>query len=84
MMRTVIGLPSSISACLFDLDGVLTETATVHAAAWKEMLDADLRARAERTGEPFVPFDRVGQAKALRQQGTNLVVTDLAQLLDSR
>jgi beta-phosphoglucomutase family hydrolase len=50
-------LPSGIRACLFDLDGVLTQTARVHAAAWKEMFDAYLRARAERTGEPFVPFD---------------------------
>jgi beta-phosphoglucomutase family hydrolase len=38
---------------------VLTQTARVHAAAWKEMFDAYLRRRAERTGEPFVPFDVV-------------------------
>ncbi|NHC14187.1 beta-phosphoglucomutase family hydrolase [Motilibacter sp. E257] len=44
-------------ACLFDLDGVLTQTAKVHAAAWKETFDAYLRDRAERTGEAFVPFD---------------------------
>ena len=44
-------------ACLFDLDGVLTETATVHAAAWKQMFDAYLRERAARTGDEFVPFD---------------------------
>ena len=43
--------------CLFDLDGVLTQTAKVHAAAWKEMFDDYLRERAKRTGEPFVPFD---------------------------
>src|SRR6059036_2090693 len=53
----MLGLPDGIRACLFDLDGVLTQTATVHAAAWKEMFDDFLRARAERTGEPFVPFD---------------------------
>jgi beta-phosphoglucomutase-like phosphatase (HAD superfamily) len=35
----VIGLPDSVRAYLFDLDGVLTRTATVHAAAWKEMFD---------------------------------------------
>jgi beta-phosphoglucomutase family hydrolase len=52
-----LGLPAGIRACLFDLDGVLTQTARVHAAAWKEMFDAFLQARAERTGEPFVPFD---------------------------
>ncbi|MCP2164079.1 beta-phosphoglucomutase family hydrolase [Goodfellowiella coeruleoviolacea] len=52
-------LPDRVTACLFDLDGVLTATATVHAAAWKEMFDEYLRDRAERTGEPFVPFDPV-------------------------
>jgi beta-phosphoglucomutase family hydrolase len=52
-----LGLPGRIRACLFDLDGVLTKTAKVHAAAWKEMFDAFLRDRAKDTGEPFVPFD---------------------------
>jgi beta-phosphoglucomutase family hydrolase len=42
---------------LFDLDGVLTQTAKLHAAAWKEMFDDFLRRRAERLGEPFRPFD---------------------------
>jgi beta-phosphoglucomutase family hydrolase len=55
----VLGIPDEIHACLFDLDGVLTKTAKVHAAAWKEMFDRYLRQRAERTGEPFVPFDAV-------------------------
>jgi beta-phosphoglucomutase family hydrolase len=55
----VLGLPPTIRACLFDLDGVLTQTATAHAAAWKEMFDEFLRARAESTGEPFVQFDAV-------------------------
>jgi beta-phosphoglucomutase family hydrolase len=54
-----LGLPERVTACLFDLDGVLTETATIHAAAWKEMFDDYLRQRAARTGEPFVPFDEV-------------------------
>jgi beta-phosphoglucomutase family hydrolase len=53
----VLGLPNGVRACLFDLDGVLTKTATVHAAAWKQMFDAYLRERAERMGEEFVPFD---------------------------
>ncbi|MET0994370.1 MAG: beta-phosphoglucomutase family hydrolase [Mycobacterium sp.] len=44
-------------ACLFDLDGVLTDTASVHKKAWKIMFDAYLRERAERTREEFVPFD---------------------------
>jgi beta-phosphoglucomutase family hydrolase len=55
----MLGLPDSIQACLFDLDGVLTETASVHAAAWKQMFDDYLRARAAAAGEPFVPFDEV-------------------------
>jgi len=46
-----------VSACLFDLDGVLTDTASVHGKAWKVMFDAYLSERAERTGEQFVPFD---------------------------
>lgn len=44
-------------AAVFDLDGVLTFTARVHAAAWKEVLDAYLRSREVRDGEPFRPFD---------------------------
>jgi beta-phosphoglucomutase family hydrolase len=55
----VLGLPDGIRGCLFDLDGVLTQTAKVHAAAWKQMFDDYLRERAKRTGEPFVPFDPV-------------------------
>jgi beta-phosphoglucomutase family hydrolase len=55
----VLGLPDSIRGCLFDLDGVLTKTAKVHDAAWKEMFDGFLRERARQTGEPFVPFDPV-------------------------
>lgn len=49
--------PSAIDAVIFDLDGVITDTAAVHAAAWKQVLDSYLRARAKRTGEEFVPFD---------------------------
>ena len=48
-----------MSACLFDLDGVLTQTAKVHAAAWKQTFDDYLRDRATRLGEPFVAFDAV-------------------------
>lgn len=55
--KLVPNLPDGIRACLFDLDGVLTQTATVHAAAWKEMFDAYLQERADRIGEPFKPFE---------------------------
>ncbi|MFH8798427.1 beta-phosphoglucomutase family hydrolase [Streptomyces sp. NPDC017936] len=56
-MTTTLGLPDTIQACLFDLDGVVTRTAVVHAAAWKETFDAFLR---ERDGEGFRPFDSAG------------------------
>jgi beta-phosphoglucomutase family hydrolase len=52
----VLDLPEGITACLFDLDGVLTQTAKVHAKAWKQMFDEYLRDRARRTGEPFREF----------------------------
>jgi len=53
----VLGLPDGIRGCLFDLDGVLTQTAKVHDAAWKQMFDEFLRARASQSGQPFTPFD---------------------------
>jgi len=49
--------PRDYDAILFDLDGVLTRTASVHAAAWKKLFDAFLQQRAAETGEAFVPFD---------------------------
>jgi beta-phosphoglucomutase family hydrolase len=54
----MLDLPDRIRACLFDLDGVLTQTAKVHARAWKQMFDDFLREWCERTGEPFHEFDR--------------------------
>ncbi|UCZ59418.1 beta-phosphoglucomutase family hydrolase [Mycolicibacterium phocaicum] len=56
----MLGLPEAVHACLFDLDGVLTDTASVHRKAWKAMFDDYLRQRAERNGEPFVAFDSHG------------------------
>ena len=52
----MLKLPDGISACLFDLDGVITQTAKLHSAAWKEMFDTFLRERSEQTGEPFQGF----------------------------
>ena len=52
-MTTQLGLPDDIQACLFDLDGVVTRTAVVHAAAWKATFDAFL---SERDGPDFRPF----------------------------
>jgi beta-phosphoglucomutase family hydrolase len=53
----MFGLPDGVRACLFDMDGVVTQTAVVHAAAWKEMFDDFLREYARSTGTEFVPFD---------------------------
>ncbi|MCF3119001.1 beta-phosphoglucomutase family hydrolase [Streptomyces arenae] len=55
---TRLGLPDVIKACLFDLDGVVTKTAVVHASAWKETFDAFLY---ERDGESFRPFDQIAE-----------------------
>ena len=55
----MLGLPEGTLACLFDLDGVVTKTALVHAAAWKEMFDDFLRSRAAAAGTEFMPFDPV-------------------------
>jgi beta-phosphoglucomutase family hydrolase len=52
----MLGLPDAVTACLFDMDGVLTRTATVHAAAWKQMFDEFLR---KRDGDSYRPFDPV-------------------------
>lgn len=48
---------SAFDGAAFDLDGVITRTATVHASAWKRLFDEFLQTRAARTGEPFRPFD---------------------------
>jgi beta-phosphoglucomutase family hydrolase len=48
----VLGLPDAVTACLFDMDGVVTKTAVVHAAAWKQMFDEFLR-----TQPGQAPFD---------------------------
>lgn len=49
--------PDRFDAVLFDLDGVLTATAKVHAACWKRLFDEFLEERAAATGEPLKPFD---------------------------
>ena len=71
----MLGLPGGIRGCLFDLDGVLTQTAVVHAAAWQEMFDDFLRARAQQTGGQFIPFNPVSDYHHYvdgrpREQGT--------------
>jgi beta-phosphoglucomutase family hydrolase len=56
----MLGLPDGVTACLFDLDGVLTQTAKVHAEAWKSMFDEFLREWAPAHHQEFVAFDPVG------------------------
>ena len=69
----MLGLPDDVRGCLFDLDGVLTQTAKVHGAAWKEMFDDYLREQSRQTGQPFVAFE-----------AADTVVTDLAELMEQR
>lgn len=71
----VLGLRAGLRGCLFDLDGVITKTAVVHAAAWKEMFDAFLLERSQHSGLAFVPFDAVADYDAYvdgksREDGT--------------
>jgi HAD superfamily hydrolase (TIGR01509 family) len=56
--RRMLGLPDAVSACLFDLDAVLTDSAVLHASAWAEVFDELLLRLAETTGWQFIPFDR--------------------------
>ena len=55
----MLGLPEAVTACLFDMDGVITQTAKVHDAAWKEMFDEFLRDWSAAHDQPFKPFDPV-------------------------
>jgi len=53
----MIGLPDGVTACLFDLDGVLTSTAALHQEAWRTTFDAFLATRADGDRSPFTPRD---------------------------
>jgi beta-phosphoglucomutase-like phosphatase (HAD superfamily) len=77
----VLGIPDNGRGCLFDLDGVLTQTARVRAAAWPEMFDDFLRQRARGTGERFVPS---GPVAGIVDPVARIVVHDPAELLDER
>jgi beta-phosphoglucomutase family hydrolase len=57
MSAGAFGLPDDIQSCLFDLDGVLTRTATVHAAAWKQMFDEFLASAPQAGSAAYRPFD---------------------------
>ena len=74
----MLDLPDEVHGRLFDLDGVLTLTATGH-ATWKRMFVA-----AGRAGGFAFGVDRVGEAQRLREHGGDVVVEHLADLLDRR
>jgi HAD superfamily hydrolase (TIGR01509 family) len=59
LTNRVLGLPDSASACLFDLEGVLTDSGKLHAWAWGEVFDEFLLRLSDKTGWHFVPFDRI-------------------------
>jgi beta-phosphoglucomutase-like phosphatase (HAD superfamily) len=54
----MLGLPGGSTACLYDLDGVLTDSGVLHAWAWAEVFDDFLLRLSETTGWHFIPFDR--------------------------
>jgi beta-phosphoglucomutase-like phosphatase (HAD superfamily) len=55
--QRTLGLPAPVAGCVFDLDGVLTTSAMLHAAAWTETFDALLLERADRSRRELIPFD---------------------------
>lgn len=61
---SLLGLDESTRACVFDLDGVLTDSGALHAAAWGEVFDDLLLRLTEPTGWHFIPFDRVADYAA--------------------
>jgi trehalose 6-phosphate phosphatase len=56
-MSPVVIREDDVDAVVFDMDGVVTDTASVHTAAWKQLFDDYLRERSGRTGAPCTPFD---------------------------
>ena len=60
----MLGLPGTTKACLFDLEGVLTDSALLHAWAWGEVFDEFLLRLSDKTGWHFIPFDRDADYRA--------------------
>jgi alpha,alpha-trehalase len=73
---------SNVKAALFDMDGVVTDTARVHAAAWKRLFDEFLKARADRRDVAFEPFDP--RADYLRYVDGKPRADGIRDFLDSR
>ena len=64
LTTTMLGLPAAVRACVFDLEGVLTDSAVLHAIAWGEVFDDFLVRLAGKTGWQFIPFDRNADYRA--------------------
>ena len=58
---SLLGLGPSVRGCVFDLEGVLTDSGLLHAAAWADVFDSYLLRLAHDTGRHFIPFDRAGR-----------------------
>jgi beta-phosphoglucomutase-like phosphatase (HAD superfamily) len=78
----MLGLPDTTRACLFDLDGVLTDSAVLHAWAWGEVFDEFLLRLSEKTGWQFIPFERESDYNAYIDGRTRL--EGIHAFLDSR
>jgi len=90
---SAVGLPGPIAACLFDLDGVLTDTARIHAEAWTQMFDAFLAKReGQRPFDPHEDYDRYvdgrprydGVAEFVRSRGIELSDEEIHRLGDQK
>ena len=77
----MLGLPADVRGCLFDLDGVLTQTAKVHGLGNRKN---EIFTRLAGDFGFVVGVDRVGQAGALKEHGADIVVTDLAELMENQ
>jgi len=90
-----LGLPRTIAACLFDLDGVITQTAKVHATAWKDVFDEFLQTHHQPPFDVIDDYDRYvdgkpredGARSFLASRGitvTDETVRDIAARKDQR
>jgi HAD superfamily hydrolase (TIGR01509 family) len=82
MTTEMLGLPATTRACLFDLDGVLTDSAVLHAWAWAEVFDEFLQRLSDKTGRHFIPFDPETDYRAYIDGRTRL--EGIHAFLDSR
>jgi HAD superfamily hydrolase (TIGR01509 family) len=80
--KEMLGLTASTQACLFDLDGVLTDSALLHASAWAQVLDEFLLRMSASTGWHFIPFDRAADYRTFIDGRSRL--EGIHAFLDSR